>query len=412
MVLARFRRVFHRIIPSIIAGGADNDPAGIATYSISGAQFGYHQVWLIILSTPMLIAVQAMCARLGDVKRKGLMMIIKEHYAPVVVYVSAAILIIANTTTLGADFAGVAEAVGMVTKTPYVWWVAPIAIMLWVIVVYKSFRVIERYLFFLSIVYLAYVASGFLARPVWGEVLGAIVRPKIEFSLSYLLAGVGLLGTTITPFLFFWQAKQGTEEKNSRRELAADAKEEDRLLAPGFIYSNIISLFIMVASARALYGKGGVAIITAADAARALTPLAGPWATVLFSVGIIGAGLLAVPVLAASTAYAVAETFGWRDSLSDRPNKAKGFYTVLTAAMVVGVGIAMSGIAPMTALLYSQVLNGMLGPILVTLILVMCNDKKIMGSIVNRWFDNVFGVVTILVLTAGSVGVFWQLFAS
>lgn len=410
--MTRLRKAFKRWIPSIIAGGADNDPAGIATYSISGAQFGYQQLWLLILSTPMLIAVQAMCARLGDVKRKGLMTIIKEHYAPVVAYVSAAILIIANTTTLGADLAGVAEAVGMVTKTPYVWWVVPIAIMLWMIVVFRSFRVIERYLLFLSIVYLAYVASGFLARPAWGEVLGAIVRPRIEFSLGYLLAGVGLLGTTVTPFLFFWQAKQGMEEENSHRELVAEAKLEDQLVAPGFIYSNIISLFIMIASARALYGKGGVAIITAADAARALMPLAGPWATVLFSVGIIGAGLLAAPVLAASTAYAVAETFGWRDSLSDRPNKAKGFYTVLTAALVAGVGIAVSGIVPMKALLYSQVLSGILGPILITLILIMCNDKKIMGAFVNRWFDNLFGWVTILVLSAGSVGIFWQLFAS
>lgn len=412
MISARFRRAFHRIIPSIIAGGADNDPAGIATYSISGAQFGYHQLWLLILSTPMLIAVQAMCARLGDVKGKGLMAIIKEHYAPVVAYVSAGILIIANTTTLGADLAGVSEAVGLVTKTSYIWWVVPIAVMVWAIVVFKSFRLIERYLLLLSFVYLAYVVSVFLSRPSWSEVLGAIIRPRIQFSLGYLLAGVGLLGTTITPFLFFWQAKQGAEEKNSPRELAREAKQEDRIVAPGFIYSNIISLFIMIASARALYGKDGVVNITAVDAARALEPLAGSWATVLFSIGIIGAGLLAVPVLATSTAYAVAEVFGWKDSLSDKPNKAKGFYTVITGAMVVGVGIAISGMAPMKALLYSQVLGGMLGPILVTLILFMCNDKKIMGSMVNHLFDNVFGWITVTVLTVGSAGIFWQLVAT
>lgn len=412
MSTTTLRERIRRGIPSIIAGGADNDPAGIATYSISGAQFGYHQLWLLIFSTPMLIAVQAMCARLGSVKRKGLMVIIKEHYAPVVAYMSAGILIIANTTTLGADLAGVAEAVGLVTKTSYIWWVVPIAFILWVIVVFKSFRIIERYLLFLSVVYLAYVASVFLAHPLWSEVLGAIVRPRIEFSLGYLLAGVGLLGTTITPFLFFWQAKQGMEEKNSLRELAAEAKQEDQIVAPGFIYSNAISLFIMIASARALYGKVGIANITAVDAARALEPLAGSWATTIFSIGIIGAGLLAVPVLAASTAYAVAEVFGWRDSLSDRPSNAKGFYTVITAAIVVGVGIAVSGVAPMKALLYSQVLSGMLGPLLVILILFMCNDKKIMGDMVNRWFDNVFGWITVIVLTLGSLGIFWQLFAS
>lgn len=411
-MITRLRRVFKRLMPSIIAGGADNDPAGIATYSISGAQFGYSQLWLMILSTPMLIAVQAMCARLGDVKRKGLMTIIKEHYAPVFVYASAAILIVTNTTTLGADLAGVAEAVGMVTKTRYVWWVVPIATVLWAIVVFESFRFIERYLLLISAVYLTYIASGFLSRPDWAEVIRAILRPQIEFTFGYLLAGVGLLGTTITPFLFFWQAKQGTEENNSKRELATEAKGEDQMLAPGFIYSNLISLFIMIASAQALYGKGSAAIFTSTDAARALEPLAGSWATIIFSIGIIGAGLLAVPVLAASTAYAVAETFGWRESLSDKPDKAKGFYVVLTAALVAGVGIALSGVAPMKALLYSQVLNGMLGPILVALILLMCNNKEIMGKLVNRWFDNLFGWLAVLVLSAGSVGIFWRLFSS
>ncbi|MBI3342834.1 divalent metal cation transporter [Candidatus Gottesmanbacteria bacterium] len=406
------RKRIRRWIPSIIAGGADNDPAGIATYSISGAMFGYNQLWLLILSTPMLIAVQAMCARLGDVKREGLMTIIKTHYAPIVAYASAGILIIANTTTLGADLAGVAEAVGLVTKTSYIWWVIPITVALWYLVVFSNFRRIERYLFLLSFVFLSYVIAGFLARPQWREILSAIITPHIDFSITYLMTGIGLLGTTITPFLFFWQAKQGMEEKISGRELTAVARREDGFLAPGFIYSNIISLFIMIASSRALFGKGGIAVFTAGDAARALEPVAGSWASALFAIGIIGSGLLAVPVLATSTAYVVAETFRWRDSLSDKPNKAKGFYTVLTAAMIVGVVIAVSGIAPMKALLYSQVLSGMLGPILITLILIMCNDTKIMGHYVNRLFDNIFGWVTVAVLTAGSAGILWQLFAS
>ncbi|MEK9143441.1 MAG: divalent metal cation transporter [Patescibacteria group bacterium] len=412
MSTASLRERIRRWIPSIIAGGADNDPAGIATYSLSGAMFGYNQLWLLILSTPMLIAVQAMCARLGDVKREGLMTIIKAHYAPVVAYASAGILIIANTTTLGADLAGVSEVVGLVTKTSYIWWVIPISIVLWYLVVFNNFRRIERYLFILSFVFLSYVVAGFLARPQWREVLSAIVAPHIDFSFNYLLAGIGLLGTTITPFLFFWQAKQGMEEKMSGRELVVVAKREDAFLAPGFIYSNIISLFIMIASSRALFGKGGISVFTAGDAARALEPLAGSWASGLFAIGIVGSGLLAVPVLATSTAYAVSEAFGWRDSLSDRPNKAKGFYTVLTAAMIVGVAIAASGVAPMKALLYSQVLSGMLGPILIILILFMCNDKKIMGHYVNRWFDNFFGWLTVIVLIAGSIGIFWQLFAS
>lgn len=402
-----------RWVPSIIAGGADNDPAGIATYSISGARFGYHQIWLLILSTPMLIAVQAMCARLGDVKRKGLMLIIREHYPPVVAYSVAGVLIVANTTTLGADLAGVAEAVGMMTGTSYIWWVVPIALCIWAIVVLKSFRIIERYLLVLSLVFICYVVSGLLARPVWHDVIRAIVFPNIEFSIEYLLAGVGLLGTTITPFLFFWQSRQGTEEKQSKKNLLSSARQEDRRMAPGFIYSNCISFFIMIASAQALFGKiSPSAIMSSADAARALEPLAGKSATVLFSLGIIGAGLLAIPVLAISTAYAVAEIFGWRESLSDRTNKAKGFYTVISASIIVGVGIALSGLSPMKALLYSQVLGGMVGPLLVTLILFLCNDRRIMGTLVNRWFDNLFGWITVVVLMLGSAGIFWQFLAS
>jgi Mn2+/Fe2+ NRAMP family transporter len=361
----------------------------------------------------MLIAVQAMCARLGDVKRKGLMLIIREHYPPVVAYSVAGVLIVANTTTLGADLAGVAEAVGMMTGTSYIWWVVPIALCIWAIVVLKSFRIIERYLLVLSLVFICYVVSGLLARPVWHDVIRAIVFPNIEFSIEYLLAGVGLLGTTITPFLFFWQSRQGTEEKQSKKNLLSSARQEDRRMAPGFIYSNCISFFIMIASAQALFGKiSPSAIMSSADAARALEPLAGKSATVLFSLGIIGAGLLAIPVLAISTAYAVAEIFGWRESLSDRTNKAKGFYTVISASIIVGVGIALSGLSPMKALLYSQVLGGMVGPLLVTLILFLCNDRRIMGTLVNRWFDNLFGWITVVVLMLGSAGIFWQFLAS
>lgn len=407
-----WRKRIRRWTAGIIAGGADNDPAGIATYSLSGAQFGYSQLWLLVLSTPMLIAVQAMCARLGDVKRKGLMLIIKEHYAPVVAYASAAILIISNTATLGADLAGMAEALGLVTRVSYTWWIVPISVIVWYVVLFENFKRIERYLLVLTLVFFSYIIAGILARPDWGGIVVSIVHPRMTFSLVFFLAAMGLMGTTITPFLFFWQAKQGAEEHRSSRELTHDAKREDRLIAPGFIYSNIISFFIIIASASALHGKGGLGIITAADAARALEPFAGPFATYLFAIGIIGAGFLAVPVLGVSTAYAVAETFGWREGLSLKPASARGFYTVLTGAMVVGVAIAVSGIQPMKALLYSQVLGGVLAPILVSLILIMCNDKKIMGTYVNRWFDNLFGWVTVVVLFLGSAGLLWQVFAS
>lgn len=408
-MIVRWRRILRRWIPGIISGGADNDPAGISTYSIAGAQFGYQQLWLLVLSTPMLISVQAMCARLGDVKRKGLMAIMREHYAPAFQIAALVVLVVTNIATLGADLAAMADALGLVTRTPFSWWVIPVSVGVWYIVVFKNYKTIERYLFFLTFVFLAYVVSGILIGPNWIEVARAIAFPKVEFSTRYFIAGLGLLGTTITPFLFFWQSKQEVEEHHSRAMLEREAKREDTHVAPGFIYSNIISLFIMIATAGVLHAHGVTDIVDASAAARALTPFVGPYAKYLFAAGIVGSGLLAIPILAASTAYVVAESFGWRDSLSDKVDQAKGFYTTLTASFLVGVGIAISGIQPMIALLYSQVLNGILGPVLIVLILFMCNDRKIMGSSVNTWFDNLFGWLTVIVMLLGTSGLFWQL---
>lgn len=403
------RSTLRRWIPGIITGGADNDPAGIATYSISGAQFGYQQLWLLILSTPMLIAVQAMCARLGDVKRQGLMTIIKEHYSPLFMFVAVGILVIANTATIGADLAAMADVIGLVTKTPYFWWIIPISFIMWFVIVFKNYRTIEKYLFFLTFVFLSYIISGFLAKPNWGLVFHDIFFPKIDLSLNFLIAALGLMGTTITPYLFFWQTKQQVEEHRRLAQSNAAIKKEDSNLAPGFIYSNIISFFIMISTASVLSGHGGIAITTAGDAARALEPFAGPFAKYLFAIGIIGSGLLAIPVLAASTAYSISETFGWRDSLSDKVNHAKGFYGVLTLSIIIGIGIAISGVSPIKALFYSQVLDGILGPVLILLILFMCNDKKIMGIRVNGWFDNFFGSLCVIIMLLASLGLIFQI---
>lgn len=408
-MIIRWRKLFRRWIPGIISGGADNDPSGIATYSISGAQFGYQQLWLLVISTPMLIAIQAMCARLGDVKRKGLMAIMRDHYAPIFAISASIVLIITNIATLGADLAGMADAFGLATHSSFIWWVIPVSVIMWYVILFQNHKVIEKYLFSLSFAFLAYIVSAFLSKPDWFRVIREIFVPSMTPSVPFFLAGLGLMGTTITPFLFFWQSRQGAEEHKAKQELLHEAKKEDKEVAPGFVFSNLISLFIIISTASVFHARGSYVIVTAADAARALEPLAGSFATYLFSFGIICSGLLAVPVLAASTAYVVAETFGWRESLSDRINKAKGFYTVLTASILVGVGIAMSGVSPMQALLYSQVLNGILAPILIILILFMCNDKKIMGTYVNRWFDNVFGWIAVVIMLLGSAGLFWQL---
>jgi NRAMP (natural resistance-associated macrophage protein)-like metal ion transporter len=408
-MIIKWRKVLKKWIPGIISGGADNDPAGISTYSVSGAQFGYQQLWLLVLSTPMLIAIQAMSARLGDVKRKGLMSIIREHFSPTVAIVASIIIIITNVATLGADLAGVSDTLGMITGTPYLLWVGPLVLLIWYIETFKNYHTIEKYLSFLTLIFLAYVISAFIAKPDWLVVLKSVFIPTFAFSGGYFIAALGLLGTTITPFLFFWQSRQEMEEHHTSKELVVEAHEEDQLVAPGFIYSNIISLFIIVSTAAVLNLHGITQIVSASDAARALEPLAGHFAGLLFAVGIVGSGLLAIPVLVASTGYVVAETFGWRESLTGNYHREKGFYFVMTATLLIGMTIVLTGVNPIKALLYSQVLNGILVPFLVSLIMIMCNDKKIMGNLVNGWFDNLFGAITILILILGSTGLFWQL---
>lgn len=407
-MLVRWKKLLRKWIPGIISGGADNDPSGITTYALSGAKFGYQQLWLILLSTPMLIAIQAMCARLGDIQRKGLMTIIKNETHPIVAVIAALILVGTNIATLTADLAAVADAIALITHTPYIWWIIPITILIWWVVVFNSYKVIEKFLFFLTFIFLSYVVVAFLAKPDWLYVIGSIFIPKISFTSEYLITAISLLGTTITPFLFFWQSKQRVEEKKSKIELLHEANLEDMHVAPGFIYSNIISLFITVSAASVLHTKGITDLKTAGDTARVLEPLAGSYASYLFALGIIGAGLLAAPVLAASTAYVIAEVFSWRDSLSESFDHAKGFYGVLSLSFILAAIFSLTGIDPIHAVIYSQALAGMFAPVLIAIILWLCNNKKIMGSHVNGRFDNIFGIITMFVMIGITIGIFWH----
>ncbi|MDO8451399.1 MAG: Nramp family divalent metal transporter [bacterium] len=396
-------------IPGIISGGADNDPSGIATYFNSGARFGYGQVWLLLLSTPMLISVQAMCARLGNVTRKGLMTVLREHYPPSLIAILSIVLIGTNTTTLAANLVGMADAIGLATATGVGIWILPVSAVMWYIILFKNHTLIEKYFLFFVVIFSSYIFSAIVAKPDWRSVFFSIIRPSFPWSLEYFVAGLGLLGTTITPFLFFWQSRQGTEEHKTKEELLTEAKTEDRRMAPGLIFSNVISLAIVLTAGATMNGSGSLAGVSAADAARALEPLAGPLAKYLFALGIIASGFIAVPILATSTAYIVAEVFGWKESLSEKVNKEKGFYTVLSASLLVGMGIAYSNVEPMRALVYSQVVNGMIAPFLIILILKISRDKKIMGTYVNPRFDTIFGWITVLVMLGGTVGLLWQM---
>ncbi len=407
MKTRKIKKLLKRSIPGLITGGADNDPAGIATYSISGAAFGFSQLWVMLLATPMLIAVQSMCAKLGDVQRKGLSVILREQFSPVISWVATGILIISNVFTIGADILAMSAALELVTHIHLSYWVLPVTILVWYLVLFQDYKKIRKFLLVMLLFFLAYIVAAVLAKPDWPLVLKSLIIPSFKgLSNSYYVAAVGILGTTITPYLFFWQVKEEIEDNPTRKQALSDADREDEVLAPGFIFSQIITVFIIIATAATLF-HSGINIETASDAARALEPIAGHFASLLFAAGIIGAGLLALPVLSASTAYVVSETAGWRhDSLNNKIRSAKGFYAVITLSLLAGVAIMILGVSPIKALYYSQVLAGLLAPFLLVLILILANREKVMGEYRNGWFDNFFGTLAIVVMLAAGVLMF------
>lgn len=407
MKLRHLKKLIKESLPGFITGGADNDPAGIATYSISGATFGFAQLWLMVLATPMLIAVQSMCAKLGNVQRKGLSVILREQFSPTVGWIAAGILIIANIFTIGADLVAMSAVSELVTGIKLIYWILPFTIMIWYIVLFKNYKKISRFLLWMVAFFAAYIIAAFLSHPNWTEVFRYLVLPPLHgVSKSYYIAAVAILGTTITPYLFFWQVKEEMEEHKTKASALAEVSHEDRTTAPGFIYSQVITIFIIIATGATLF-RAGISIESAADAAKALTPIAGSAATWLFAIGILGAGFLAIPVLSASTAYVVAETAGWKhDSLSSKIHTAKGFYAVITLSLFAGIAVVISGISPIKALYYSQILNGLLAPFLLVLIIILANRKKVMGELRNGWFDNFFGTLAILIMFAAGILIF------
>lgn len=386
----------------IIVGAADNDPAGISTHSIIGATTGYAQLWLVLLSAPLLLTVQSICARIGDVTKKGLARQIADNFGKKIAFASMFILIFANTATLGADFAGIGAALHLLfPQIKTVIFLPLIALVLWWIVVFKDYKVLHQLLLLLSSIFFVYIYAGVLAKPNWGEVLKNTLLPKVNLSLSYWTAAVAFFGTTITPFLFYWQVTEEVEDKPT----VLDAKKEISHLLFGIIFSTLVAFFIILTSAAVLY-KNQIPIQNASDAAKALKPLAGDSAYLLFAFGLFGSGFLAIPVIASTTAYVVAETFGWREGLEHKVSQARGFYSVLTATFLVGLFIAISNISPIKALFYSQVLNGILAPPLLILIMLLSSSEKVMGKYKNSLITNLFGWGAVGVMSLAAITMF------
>jgi len=389
--------------PGLITGGADNDPAGIATYSIVGASVGFAQNWLLVLSTPMLIVIQQMSAKVANVTKTDLATLLRTTFGARIATPAVLLMVIANVITMGADLLAMGAAFELLTGVKFIYWIVPLAALMAIVTIFTDYKVLSKYLLWLVAVFATYILAAVLSRPDWAAMLRSTVVPQISFSPDYLLGAVGLLGTTITPYLFFWQASGEIEE---RRGVQGISRRNVDITA-GMVWSNLTAFSILVATGTVLYSHH-TAIRTAADAARALEPFAGKYATVLFAVGVIGAGLLAIPVLAASAAFGIAGLAGWRRGLGRHAKNAPQFYVVIGLAFLVAMELAVSAVNPIKALFYSQVLDGLIAPVLVILLLLLTSSRKLMGDFVNGLTTKVVGWTAAAVMIAADVALVYQ----
>jgi NRAMP (natural resistance-associated macrophage protein)-like metal ion transporter len=381
------RNIFARLGPGFITGASDDDPSGIATYAQTGTMFGYRQLWLVLWTLPFMIAVQEMCGRIGLVTGKGLSGVIRKHYSKKLLYGAVLLLLVANTINIGADLGAMAAAAQLVTGLPF----APLLLVMTVttlcLEIFIAYPVYAQYLKFLTLSLFAYFLVAFVVKQDWMAVASATFIPHISLSGEYLFNLVAMLGTTISPYLFFWQTDQEVEEEVESGKLRAMGIGTPKVAATdirsmridtviGMFFSNLVTFFIIMTTASTLHSAGITEISSAAEAAEALRPIAGDFAFVLFAIGIVGTGLLAVPVLAGSASYAISEAFQWREGLSLKLKKAHGFYGAITVATLLGLLVNFTHISPFTMLYYTAVLNGVIAPPLLVLILLISNNTN------------------------------------
>jgi len=402
----KVQRFLKKLGPGLITGASDDDPSGIATYSQAGARFGPKLLWTAVITYPLMVAVQEMCARIGLVTGAGLMGTIRRYYPRPIVVLILVLSFPAIVLNIGADIASMGAVANLLVPSvpPFLFSVG-FSVLLAVLLVFWNYRKIATVLKWLCIVLFSYVFIPFLTKTDWLEALHSTVIPDIEFNRDYFLALVGILGTTISPYLFFWQASMEVEEQQ-QRHLVVDKRIISNMetdVRGGLVLTNVVFFFIILSSGTVLFHAGVNNITTVEQAAQALRPLAGDMAYALFACGIIGTGLLAIPVLAGSLSYMLAETFGWKEGLDRKFHDAKGFYGTLIVSIGLGLSIDYFNISPIKALLWTAVLYGVTAPVLIGVILHICNNRSIMGKYVNRFWPNVLGVLALLLMAAAGV---------
>jgi len=405
---------WHMLGPGLTTGAADDDPSGIATYSQTGARWGFSLLWLAAFTFPLMAVVQEMCARIGLVTGRGLAGNIKRFYPKKILYTVTVLLFLANTFNIGADLGAMAKATQLLwpnfSFTILIFFFTVLSLILQIFTSYKDYA---KYLKWLALVLMSYVLTAFFVHLNGREILQNAFLPHLDFSKDQIFLICGILGTTISPYLFFWQTSQEVEEEilqgktsiKLRRSETTDLEIKKMRVDiwSGMFFSNLAMFFIILTCAATLFRAGITNISTAAEAAAALRPLAGQYAFLLFAVGIIGVGLLGVPVLAGSASYALSESFGWKQGLYRKFKKARAFYGVIILSMLIGLGLNFIGLDPIKALIYSAVANGIVAPVILVLIVHMSDNKKIMGNKTNGKTVSAVGWITALVMIIAGV---------
>ncbi|MEO7254118.1 MAG: divalent metal cation transporter [Casimicrobium sp.] len=405
--------------PGLVTGAADDDPSGIATYSQAGAQFGYGMLWTLLFTYPLMVGIQLISARIGRVSGHGLATNIRKCYPRWLLYSIVSLLVVANTINIAADISAMADALKLIVggdTHAYVVLLGLLSLLLQIFIPYKRY---VRILKWLTLALLAYVATVFVAKVPWSEVLGKTFVPHITWTPASVTTLVAIFGTTISPYLFFWQASQEVEELRADPE--GKALKVDPVQAPrhlhrikldtflGMGFSNLVAFFIMLTAAVALNAHGITNIQTSAQAASALKPIAGEFAFTLFAVGIIGTGLLAVPVLAGSAAYAMAGVFRWKNSLEAKPSAAKEFYALIAASTLLGVAIGFTSLDPIKALFWSAVINGVISVPIMVVMMLMAARADIMGDLVVSARLKALGWLSTLVMAVAVAAMFYTM---
>lgn len=420
----KIKNYFKVFGPGVITGAADDDPSGIATYTQTGAKFGYGQLWTVIVMLPLMTAIQEACARIGAVTGHGLAAVIKANYSKKVLYAAVLLVVVANTINIGADIGALAAAAQLIIPVNFVILTLGFTALILTLEIFTSYRVYSRILIWLALSLLAYPLTVFIVSQPWHTIFVATFWPHVELNFEFFFIITGVLGTTISPYMFFWQASEEVEEEKEHHLISRYGKVKigEKYIRnlridnfSGMVFSEIATWSIIVVAATVLHHNGITEVTSAADAAKALEPLvqtfphAGFLAKLIFAVGIIGLGLLGIPILSGSAAYALSEAFNMKEGLNLKLKKAHGFYGVITIATLIGLMINFIGIDPIKALVFTAVFNGVAAVPLIFLIARIARNKEIMGEYRSGWLSNTTVWITFIVMLASAVAMFYTL---